>query len=56
MAGKIKHIQRSHRSHGKNNYVFAKFEANAVRDKGMKVHKRSLFQRFAGLFRRNQSR
>ena len=56
MAGKVKHMERSHRSNGSNQAVFNSFESRAMKTKVRKEHKKTLDERFKSLFHRSQNK
>lgn len=60
MAGRIKHMERSHRSYGKNYAEFGRFEAKANFAKTCKESKKqgnpigNLFNKFSNFFRKGE--
>lgn len=46
MAGRIKHMERSHRSYNKSQYIFSSFQAKAYKTASLRSSKKSLAQRF----------
>lgn len=52
MAGRIKHMKRSHRSYGKNYSEFNRFAMRASSNKYIREQKKSISERISSLFAR----
>lgn len=56
MAGRVKHMERSHYSYGESNHIFGSFERKASIKKARKVERKTLVEGLKSFFHKTTNK